>query len=887
MARSSSHASPQSSSSISAPGSAPAPSRASWLKNALPHVIAVLVFLIVAVLYCKPILEGRVVEQSDVIHWKGMAQQSFEFKEKHGHFPLWTNSMFSGMPAYTIAMDSRSNISIGYLSYILTLGLPNPIAFFFVACICFYFLAIVLGVNSWIGILSALAYSYCSFDPILVIAGHNTELSAIGYAPAVIAGLLLIFQHKYLWGAAMLSILFSFQVGTQHLQIVYYTLLIMGALTIPFLLHCWKQKKLKHAFISVAIAAGAAGIGFGAFAMSNLPVQENVKETMRGGRTELTHTNRMYSDKDGLGKDYAFQWSYGIGETFTLLAPDVAGGGTDGKNITGDSKLAGKLAESGISEDMGLQMANHVSYWGDQPFTSGPVYLGAVTCFLFILGLIYVKGWQKWWLLSVALTGIVLSWGKHFPAFNGFLFDHFPFYNKFRVPTMALFMPQFAVPLLGALGLGRLISTGSSGAGAGPYTRKTFGETLPIETKESRWKKFKTASLITGGLLILLTAYYFMADYKAGDDSGAKQYFSNQMIRQLSREQQPTPAMQQQADDFGNSLLKPLRADRQSLFGADLVRSVLLIIVAALLTGLYLKGKCKPALFVGGLLLLSSYDLLDVGRRYLSDDSYVEAADFEASFPPSAADLAIKRDPENNYRVFDETSDPFQDSRTSYFHNSLGGYHPAKLGLYQDIIEHQLSKGNMRVFDMLNAKYFIQQDPATGQPVARLNPGAYGPCWLVKTIHYVKDGNEEMQALDSVNTRDTVIIQQKLASQIPFPPIPDSTASLTLVENLNDLITYSFSAASGQFAVFSEVYYPEGWNVWVDGKKADYFRVDYLLRGMPVKAGKHTIQFRFEPYSYELGNRISVGSSILAFLLLIAAIVTGVRPFLKKDSPEK
>lgn len=827
-----------------------------FLKKALPHIIAIVVFLVVAIVYCKPAFDGKVVNQHDIASYKGMAQQSFEYKEKYGHFPLWTESMFSGMPAYVIAMDPKTKISIWYVGKILTLGLPDPISFFFLACICFYILTVVLRINPWIGVLSALAYAYSTYDPVIIGVGHVTKMQAIGYAPAVIAGLLLIYQRKYLLGAAVMATFFSLQASTQHLQVVYYTLISAGFLTVFYLVYSWRQKQLKGTLIGIAVAAVAGAIGFGAFAMGSLPVQEYTKETMRGGRTELTGSSNsgLYISKGGLSKEYAFQWSYGIPETWTLLVPGSAGGGYLGREITGNSKFAEKMTEVGVPEDNALAMANSRAYWGPQSITAGPVYLGAVCCFLFILGLVYVKGWPKWWLVSVAVTGIVLAWGKNLPSINNFLFDYLPFYNKFRAPTISLIMPQFAFPLLGALGLDQLLKSAAS--------------------KEEIWKRFRLSVFITAGVLALVSFYYFSASYKGADDEAIQKNYTAGLLQQLSKGQQPTPEMQQQATAFGNSLVKGIHEDRQAEFGGDLVRTILLIAGSVVLLGLYLKGRIKqPAILLGGLLLLSSYDLLAVGRRYLNEDSFVDPADFEASLAPTAADTRIKSDPEKNFRVFDETGgDPFQDARASYHHNSIGGYSPAKMGLYQDIIEHQLSKGNMMVFDMLNTKYFIQRDPSTGQPEPRINRGAFGPCWLVKSIHYVKDGNEEMKALDSINVRDTVIIQEKFKPLVASEPVPDSTASIQLVQNLNDKIDYKFSAKTNQFAVFSEIYYDKGWNVFVDGKKADYIRVNYILRGMSVPAGEHTIEFRFEPKSYDTGNTIALLSSVLIMLLIVATV---------------
>ena len=833
---------------------------ATFLKKALPHIIAIAVFLIVSVVYCRPTLQGKVVSQSDVLQWKEMAQQSFEYKDKFGHFPLWTESTFSGMPAYTIAMDSQSGFSFSYLAYLLSWGLPQPISFFFIACLCFYLLMVVLKVNPWVGVLASLAYAYCSYDPVIIVTGHITKMEAISYAPGLLAALFLLFQRRWLWGTCLLALFVAFQLQSQHLQIVYYTFLSMGLLTVFYLANAFRLGEWRPALIAIGLAAIAVAIGYATSTVSTMPVQEYTKETMRGGRTELTNGNSKLESKTGLSVDYAFQWSYGVWETLTLVVPDIYGGGSANNLEIGDnSKLAERMSEElSAPEDTGIQFANGYAYWGSLPFTTGTVYIGAVICFLAILGFVFLRDWTRWWLLSVIVVGILLSWGKNFAILNDFLFDHFPFYNKFRAPSTALFMPQLAVPVLVALGLNYLLTT--------------------KENAVELWKKFKTASFVTGGLLVVLIGFYFMASYQGEGDTRLKDRFIQMKTQQLSQGRQGGQDTQPQAIATGNALMKGLQADRQTMYGSDLLRSIVLIVLAAALVAFYLKGRIRQPVLLAGLLVLSSYDLLAVAGRYLNQDSYVEQADFDSSITPSAADQQIKNDPDKNFRVLDESGgDPFADAKASYFHNSVGGYSPAKLGLYQDLIDNQLSKGNMQVYDMLNTKYFIQPDQRTGQPAARLNPGAFGPCWLVKAIHYVKDGNEEMKALDSVNVKDTAIIQQRFASLVKEGPVPDSTASIRLEENLNDKIIYKSSAKTNQFAVFSEIYYDKGWDAFIDGQKADYLRVDYVLRGMSIPAGDHTIEFRFEPKSYITGNRIAVLGSVFIYLLLIIAIIVSVR----------
>jgi hypothetical protein len=824
-------------------------------KKALPHILAIAVFLIVAVVYCRPALQGKVVGQSDVEQYNAMARQSEQYRETHGQYPLWTESAFSGMPAYTIAINGVPAINYGYLSPSWWLKwLPESIRLFFITCCCFYILMVVLRINPWIGVMASLAYAYCSYDPVILITGHVTKFEAIAYAPAVIASLLLIFRKLYLWGTALLAFFFAIQIASQHLQMVYYTAICMGLLTLFYAIYTIREGKWKETAIAVGLAIIACGIGFGTTVGTTLPLNDYAKETMRGGRTELTNdANSRINKNVGMSRDYAFEWSYGIGETMTLVVPDMYGGGNGDRVGVGDnSKLADKLSEMGVPADNGIQIANSYAYWGPQLFTSGTVYIGAVICFLCLFSLVLLKGWQKWWLLSVMVVGILLAWGKHFGILNDFLFDHLPLYNKFRAPSQALVLPQLAAPILAALGLQQLLTGGEDAA--------------------ALWKKFMTTAYLSGAGLVLLIGFYFSTHYQGINDAGIKDKF----VQQLSQGKQTSPDAQQQVLATAGSLMRALEQDRQSMAGSDLLRSIIFIVLAAALLGLFIRKKIKPVIFLAGLLVLSTYDLLAVSNRYLTSDSFQDPADIQSSLTPTAADQQIMADPDKNFRVLDESTggNPFESARASAFHHSLGGYSPAKLGLYDDLIYHQLAKGNMQVLNMLNAKYFIQPDQRTGQPVARRNPAAFGPCWLVQGIHYVSNGDEEMKALDSIDVRDTAIIQQQFAPRISFPPVADSTATIKLIQNDLDKIDYTFSAKTNQFAVFSEIYYDRGWDAYLDGKKTDYLRVNYVLRGMPVPAGQHSIEFRFEPHSYHVGMVLNNIFSVLILALLGWALVT-------------
>ena len=827
-------------------------------KKLIPHLIAVSIFLLIAIIYCKPVLEGKVVAQHDTQGWRGMSQQSMEFHEKYGTYPLWTNSMFSGMPAYQIAFDPKISVHLGYLEKIFFLGLPKPIYFFFMASLCFYFLCIVAGGNPWMSIIGAIAYTYSTFDSIIVGVGHNTQMMSIAYAPSVIAGLLLLFQKRYWIGFSVTALFTALFIAQNHIQIVYYTLIIAGALILGYLIQSYKAKNFRPALKASGLGILAAGIGFACTAVVMLPTYEYSKESMRGGKSELTlGKDTLNKTKGGLDKDYAFRYSFGIPETFTLMVPGLYGGSNGGREYNSNSEFVKKLSEAGVPEDNAIQMADAYSYWGDQPTTSGPVYLGSVICFLFIFGMIYYKGWLKWWLFAVSFTGILLAWGANLKGINYFLFDHLPFYNKFRAPTMALVIPQFCFPLLAVL---------------------TITQLLRDTNLTSIWQKLRTSVIVTGAIIVILGAFYITAGFNSPSDKSIKEEFKQDILRQAPTGQQTSTQIVQQAEDVSRQWVSAIHSDRKGLMGGDLLRTIIFITLAVILTGLFIKQKIKPWILLSGLGLLSSLDLLLVDQKYLSYSNFIEEGDFEGAFTPTEADLQILKDPDHaNFRVFNRTVDVFNDASTSFHHNSVGGYHPAKLGLYQDIIENQLSKGNMEVFNMLNTKYFILPNNSTGKPMAQINPGAFGNCWLVKGIKFVHNANEEMKALDSTNLKDTAVVETTFQSQLKQPPQFDSAASIKLLENLNDNIKYAFNASKPQFAVFSEVYYKSGWEVLIDGQRSEYAKVNYILRGMYIPAGSHQIEFRFQPSAFRIGRLITIIANILVLLSIIAAFVVNYK----------
>ena len=831
-------------------------------KQVLPHVVAIIIFLLLSIVLTKPALEGKVVEQTDVIQWRAMAQQSYQYKAKYGHFPKWTNSMMGGMPGYQIALGPKKplTINLGYIQYIITFNLQKPVFYLYLAALCFYLLCIVIGINPWIGILGGIAYAYCSYNSILIAGGHDSKLLSMCYAPAVLAGLQLIFKKNYWIGAAVLLISGVLLLGQSHQQIVYYTLLMSVFSAVPFIIKCIKQKQIKHLAVSGFISIAVAALILGTMAISYWPTYEMSKETMRGGRSELIQKDKKNETKGGLDKDYAFQWSYGKAETMTLLVPN-AFGGSSSEGLGEESKAIGVLQENAqtLPQGMAQQIAqSSPMYWGELSSTQGTVYLGVIVCLLFLFGAFLSKSEHRWWLVALTIFGIVLAWGKNFEAVNYFLFDHMPFYKKFRAPSMALVIPQLSVALLGVIFLNE-------------FVLKT--------DKEKLMQLFKKCLYITGATVAVLGLFYFFSD------------FSNTGTAEMRKDL--TAKLQGQHTDFVRSYFSALKADRQAFYLSDMWRSLgfIVLLVAALF--LYVKNYIKPAILYALLILFCTIDLLGVSKRYLKDDNFIEPADLENSYAETRADLQIKQDT-GYYRVLNlafpngnggyafDIGNSFNDAFASYKHNTIGGYSPAKLGLYQDLIErqiykniqawgtNQMAKDSFPVLNMLNMKYVIvpdQRDPKQTQAIT--NPFAMGSCWLVNEVKFVKNADEEMNSLDAFDPKQVAFVDERFKSAVPFTPVYDSTAFIKLIQNNNDEIKYEFNAGTNQFAVFSEVYYPSGWKAFIDGKLTPYCKTDYALRGLAIPGGKHNVEFIFDPDSFRIGDSISRYSYIFSVLFIL------------------
>jgi len=749
------------------------------------------------------------------------------------------------MPAYQIFLDARTHILVGYLGNVITLGLPKPISFFFLASICFYLLCIAFRCNPFVAIFGALAFAYSTYDPVIISAGHETKMMAIAFAPALLAGLVWLYEKKYWIGLAVTTFFATMEVTSNHPQINYYVFIAVVFMTVSYIIMWVKNKEWKHMAIALSLAAIGAMIGIFNSGVTFLTTYDYAKYTMRGGKTiETTDKGIVQKKTSGLDNDYAFQYSLGKGETVTLMMPNSYGGSSS-QTFDENSNLVKQLVEKNIPENNAVQLASSLpKYWGGiVEGTSGVVYLGAITCLLFIIALFVVRSPHKWWIAAAVVFTIFMAWGKYFPAFNEFLFNTLPMYSKFRAPSMALVVPQLLVPLLAALCLQQIL-----------FTEKT---------EEFLKANFKKILYAVGGLIVLIGIIYLMNDYSAPVDKDIIAAYSSA----------------QGGAETSRMIISGMIADRKEMFSGDLLRLLgFAVLVAALL---YLRSKkiISSLVVVIILIVISTGDLFITGKKYLGEDNYTDADTYtETNFKPTQADALILQDKDPHYRVYNLAPDRFNESKSAYYHRSIGGYNAAKLRLYQDLIETQLSKNpmNMAVLNMLDTKYFLFPDQQTGVVNVQKNDSAMGAAWLVKEIKTVNGPVEEIKALDKFDPAQTAFIDKAQNANIPQITF-DSTAKIKLTKYNNDEAEYESDTRSDQFAVFSEIYYSAGWNAYIDGKKMPYYKVNYLLRGMPIPVGHRVIDFKFEPVSYKTGYTLATIGNILLYLLLIGGIYMSFR----------
>ena len=798
-------------------------------------LLAVAVFIVVAFGYCYPQLQGKKLSQHDNISWQGMSREAMAYHDSTGKDVLWSNSMFGGMPTYTTYVGAKNTNYVGYIQTLLQ-SIGKPAYFFFIAMLCFYILLRVLKVNKWLAIVGGIAYAFSSYNAIIISVGHDTKMMTLGYLPAAVAGLYLVFKEKWLTGAALLGVTMSLIFDNNHFQVIYYSLIMFFCFGVGMLVTAIKEGRVKQFFISCAVAGVAMLIGIGPSTSSILTTQEYAKETMRGGASELSGHDKKTNG--GLDKEYAFRWSNGIGETFCIMIPYLYGG-SSGESADKAPATLKYIQDHGSNEEE-LPL-----YWGPQPFISGPVYFGSVVCFLFILGLIVVRSPHKWWIVAASAICIMMSWGKNFEALNYFLFDHLPMLNKFRTPSMAMVIPQFLFPLLGIWAVQEVINQKDNPA--------------------KLWKDLKLATVIAGGICLLVgvgASLFF--NFTGGGDG-----------------QMPP------------EVLKLLKEDRASLAMSSGLKSLFHILIAALLIWAFIKDKIKMGVMIGGLGLVIAVDLIMVSFSYLNEKNYVEAADYDNAFTPREVDRQILKDPDPYYRVLDLSRDTYNDAVQAYFHKCIGGYHPAKMEIYQDLIERQMSRGfNAQVLNMLNTKYIIVGGQKRAPGVIP-NPTACGNAWFVDEVKWANTADEEMDGLNAPNIGDTTVVpnafdpKKTAVMRTTFKDVlgnnpfgKDSSAYVKLAKYGLDDISFTSNNSKNGLAVFSDIYYSKGWTATVDGKETPIMKADYVLRAIMIPAGQHTIAFHFAPKSFYTGQKVALISSILLILLCLCALY----PLVKKDS---
>lgn len=797
------------------------------LKKFKQDILVIVGFALLALLYCYPQLQGKKLNQHDNISWQGMAQEAKSYHETTGKDALWSNSMFGGMPTYTTYVGAANTNYTGYVQTVLQ-SVGKPAYFFFIAMVCFYLLMRVLNINKWLSMVGAIAYAFSTYNAIIISVGHETKMLTMGYLPAAMAGLYLVYREKWLTGAAVLGLSFALIFSNNHFQVIYYSFIMFGFFGLVMLYVAIKEGRLKQFFISSGIAAITMAAGIGPSMPSLLTTAEYAKETMRGGASELSGHDKK--ENGGLDKEYAFRWSNGIGETFCLMVPYLYGGSS------------GEAAEKAPKtlEAIGGGADQLPLYWGPQPFLSGPVYFGAIVCFLFVLGIFAVRSPHKWWIVAASAACIVLSWGKNMESINFFLFDHLPYLNKFRTPSMALVIPQFLFPLLGIWGV---------------------QEILDRRDDPKTWKNIKLAAGITAGICVLIGVGGSMFfDFTGGSD-----------------------------DRLQPEMVKLLKEDRIALAMRSGLTSAVFILLAAGMLWAYLKDRIKSSALFIGLGVLVVIDLLPMSNNYLNESNYVDASEYETIFQPRDVDMAIMKDPDPYYRVLDLTRDTYNDAVQAYFHKCIGGYHPAKMEIYQDLIDRQMSRGfNGQVLNMLNTKYIIA-GPKGGAPQVIPNPTACGNAWFVNEIKWVNTADDEMNALNAPQIGDTalpvgafsplntVVLRAGLKEMVGNATIgKDSAASVKLNKYGLDELSFTSTNSKEGIAVFSDIYYPKGWKAYVDDKETPIMRANYVLRAIKVPAGNHKIEFRFKPDTFYTGQKVAFVSSIVLVLLCLGALYKGL-----------
>jgi hypothetical protein len=836
----------------------------STFKKFIPHIVGILLFVVITLVFFNPLIGGKKqLNQGDVAHFKGMSKEIIDYREKTGgKEALWTNSMFGGMPAYQISVNYHGNL-LKYVNDFFAFGLPHPSGYIFICMLGFFILLLALDVDPWVAIVGAVAFGLSSYFFIILSAGHNSKALAIAYMAPVVAGFVLTYKGKYLIGGALTALFLGLELYANHIQITYYLVIFLFVFCVAQFVGAVREKTLPSFAKASAVIAVAAILGFLPNITNIWATYEYGKYTTRGKSDLSLNENgksNAYDKTDGLDRSYATGWSYGRGETMTLMIPNFKGGASD--------PIARHHEEA--MKDVNPEMKQYVgqmdSYFGDQPFTSGPVYAGAIVVFLFVLGLFIVKGPIKWAILIATLLSILLSWGSNYMGFTNFFFDHIPGYNKFRAVSMILVIAELGLPLLGILALDQVLKTSDF------FSQKIKAPFVNFYLDNK--KAFFIALGLTGGVCLLfllmpgLNDFYKSPSAATGGLSGEREQLYSQIVKQAG-------------ESATNQLLDGLESSRKAIFKADVRRSLIFIVLAGGLLFFYFKNSFNRTLVIAGIGLFILIDMFMVDKRYLNDSnptdtSFVPKQQVEVPYQATQADLQILADKDPDYRVFNAAVNTFNDASTSYFHKSIGGYHGAKLKRYQELIEFQITKNNQSVFNMLNTKYFIIPDKDQ-QPVVQQNPNALGNAWFVNEYKLVPNADSEITALSHFDPSRTAIVDKRFESELKFTLSKDSSSYIKLLSyEPNDLVYESSNKGDG-LAVFSEIYYENGWNAYVNGTLTPHFRANYVLRAMHLPPGKNKVEFKFEPKVYITGEKISMAGSILLLLVCAGSAFVAIR----------
>jgi len=813
-----------------------------WFKRNSTHLIVVAILIAISYAYFfSPLMQGKSLSQSDVVQAQGSQKEIMDVLAKTGHAPLWTNSMFGGMPTYQIWMQLPYSITTYGVEFMKAV-FPNPVDTVILLLLGAYLLFCVLKLNPWLAAAGAIAFAFSSYNFILIYAGHANQIYAIAFFAPIIAGIILTLRGKYLLGGSITAFFLAMEIRSNHFQMTYYLLFAVVILVIVELYDAVKKKELKGFGKALIYLAGAAILAVAVNATSLWTTAEYSAETNRGQSNLTQHTTEP---SNGLDKTYAYGWSQGVGECITFLIPNAYGGPTD--QIPADaipnSNITKALVANNVPEDKAESIVPQIGftyYWGDKPSTAGPYYFGAAVCFLFILGLLIIKDRIKWWLLATVVLTMLLSFGSNWPYVSDLFFKYFPMYNKFRTVESILAVAELCFPIMAFLAI---------------------QEVLVATDKKALAKKLLLALYITGGItLLLIVAPTIFFSFK-------NQQFQT-MLSGLTQAFQGNGTI-------ASAVMNGLVQDRIGLFRSDAIRSLIFILIAFGILWLFVKQKINLTITSVAFIAVILFDMWGVDRRYLSDQNFVDKQDYTQPVPERQIDKIILRDTDPDYRVLDMTNisrgvDPFANAAPSYYYKSIGGYHAAKLKRYDELIENQFRKTiNHDVLDMLNTKYVIDDDPKTGEVSMHANNTACGHAWFVKSVKYAASADQEMQAISSFDPKNEAIVDDKYKSVLAGQKfVIDTTSTITLTSYEPEHLVYKTGSSTTQVAVFSEIYYKEGWKFLVDGVEQPYFRADYLLRAAVIPVGNHKVEFIFHPASYYTGNDISLAGSILLIIAL-------------------